>query len=102
MGKIHQVDRIQLSDDLRFTRNRGSPSGWAGDSSARSSIAADGGRTAARPLLARSGAGSSLLVDYDRFGNLKTEQSVDRAAPLPDPRTGGVVSLWIEQTSWTA
>lgn len=96
MGQIHRTDEIELSDDLRFTQNSwiAERVGWALLGAIL--VAAFLGGLGPGLFSARTEAGRSLTVEYDRFGQFKTEGSVNVNLST-HPEDGGRVSLWIEQ-----
>jgi hypothetical protein len=99
MGKIHAAGDIQLSDDYRFTKKSwiAERAGW-GFLIAIIVAAILGllgpGLISARTVVGPSG---TLAVEYDRFGQFKTEETF-RIRLTSRPEDPARVSFWIDQT----
>jgi hypothetical protein len=96
MGNVHPAGRIELSDDPQFTKKSwiAERVGWGFLGFLL--LAAVLGVLGPGLFSSRTAAGRSLTVEYDRFGNFKTEATmVVRLSAGPED--GGRVALWIDR-----
>jgi hypothetical protein len=97
MAKLRHAGDIEISDDPRFSRGSwiAERLGWGILGSVL--LAAILGGLGPGLFSSRSAVGPSILVDYDRFGNLKTDQTVTVQLHAR-PEDQGAVSLWIDKS----